>query len=105
MLTTETFDQIINLLELGYTYPSITEVIGITPEETSAVGNAYLRGEAEQFLREIQLAGVLELAAASLRTGKSWDESATEDVVNQILQVFPEEVKRAVGMALLTEKV
>jgi len=29
MLTTETFDKTISLLEEGYTYPSITEEIGI----------------------------------------------------------------------------
>jgi hypothetical protein len=104
MLTTETFDQIISLLEDGYSYPSITEEIGITQDEATAVGSAYFKGETEQFRREVQLAGFLEVAAATLRSGKGWDEGATNDVLNQILHVYPEGVKRAVGQALLSEK-
>ena len=105
MLTTETFAKIISLLEEGYTYPSITEETGISFEEASAVGNAYFNGETEQFLREVQLAGLLELAAITLRSGKGWDENATGDVLDQILQVYPEHVRKALGLALLAEKV
>jgi hypothetical protein len=104
MLTSETFDQIINLLEDGYTYPCITEKTGISFEDASAVGNAYLKGETEKLLREVQLAGLLELAAATLRSGEGWDENATGDVLDQILQVYPEHVRKALGMALLTGK-
>jgi hypothetical protein len=105
MLTTETFDRIINLLEDGYTYPFIAEEIGITSDEASIVGDAYATGEAERFLCKLQLADFLELAAATLRSGKDWDEAATNDVLEQILQVFPEHVRKALGMALLTGKV
>jgi hypothetical protein len=76
MLTTETFIKITSLLEEGYTYPFITEETGITFEGASTVGDAYFNGETEQLLRELQLAGLLELAAATLRSGKGWDEAA-----------------------------
>ena len=74
---TETFDKTISLLEEGYTYPSITKETGITPEDASAIGIAYFKGETEQMFRELQLAGVLELAALKLRSGDGWDEGTT----------------------------
>ena len=75
MLTTETVEKALDLLDLGYTYPSITEESGITAEDSSAVGIAYFKGEAEQLFRELQLAGVLELAATKLRAGNGWHET------------------------------
>ena len=104
MLTTESFKKTISLLEEGWTYPFITEETGITPEEADAVGNAYFKGETNQFLREVQLAEFLELAAATLRSGKGWDENAIGDVIEQILQVYPENVKKVLGLALLSGK-
>jgi hypothetical protein len=35
--------------------------------------------------RELQLAGVLEAAAASLRCGQGWDEGATGDVLREMV--------------------
>jgi hypothetical protein len=39
--------------------------------------------------RELQLADVLELAAARLRSGLGWDEGTTSDVLGEILHVYP----------------
>lgn len=81
MLTTETFENALDLLELGYTFPSITEETGITTEDAEAVHVAWFNGRSEQVSRELQLAGVLELAAARLRSGQGWDEGTTGDVL------------------------
>lgn len=104
MLTTETVEEALDLLDLGYTYPSITEEIGITSEDASAVGNAYFKDETEQLFREVQLADVLELAAARLRSGEGWEEGTTGDVLREILHAYPEHVKKALGLALLSGK-
>jgi hypothetical protein len=104
MLTTETVEKALDLLDLGYTYPSITEETGITAEDARAVGVAYFNGDAEQLGREVQLAGVLELAAAKLRSGENWDEGTTGDVLREILHVYPAHVKKALALALLSGK-
>jgi len=75
MLSTDTFDRALELLELGYTFPSITEETGITNEDAEAVHVAWFNGTTEQVSSELQLAGVLELAAARLRSGQGWDEA------------------------------
>jgi hypothetical protein len=69
-----------------------------------AVHVAWFRGTTEQLFRELELAGVLELAAALLRSGQGWDEGTTGDVLGEILQVYPAHVKKALGLALLSEK-
>ena len=89
-----------NLLEEGSTFPSITEQTGITTEDAEAVHIAWFKGTTEQLFRELQLAGVLELAAAKLRSGQGWDEGTTGDVFREILHVYPEHVKKALGLAL-----
>jgi hypothetical protein len=104
MLTTETLDKTISLLKEGYTYPSITEEIGITSEEASVVGIAYFKNETEQLFREVQLADVLELVAMKLRSGEGWEEATTGDVVREIWHVFPEHVTKALALALLSAK-
>jgi len=76
----------------------------ITPEEASAVGTAYFKGETEQFFRELQLAIVLELAAAKLRSGEGWDEGTTGDLLGEVLHVYPKHVKKALALALLSGK-
>jgi len=43
MLTTETFEKAIDLLDLGYTFASITEETGITLEDVEAVHIARFR--------------------------------------------------------------
>ena len=40
MLTTETLEKTLSLLDEGYTYPSITEEIGIIPEEAAIPSGA-----------------------------------------------------------------
>jgi hypothetical protein len=70
MLTTETFEKALDLLELGHTFSSITEETGITTEDAEAVHAAWFNGTSEQVSRELQLAGVLEAAAARIRTGQ-----------------------------------
>ena len=47
-------------------------------------------GTTEQFLRKVQLAGVLELAAAKLRSEGLGDEGATVVLVSEIKHTFPE---------------
>jgi hypothetical protein len=69
MLTTETVAKALDLLDLGYTYPDIEKETGIASDDARAVGHAYLVGQTEQLSGELQLAGVLELAAAKLRSG------------------------------------
>lgn len=104
MLTTETFEKALDLLELGYTFPAITEETGITLEDAEAVHVAWFNGTSEQVSRELQLAGVLEAAAARLRTGQGWDEATTDDVLGEVLHVYPSHAKKAFGLALLSGK-
>jgi hypothetical protein len=70
MLTTETFEKALDLLELGYTFPSIIEQTGITLEDVEAVHIAWFKGTTERLFRELELVGVLEAAAAKLRSGQ-----------------------------------
>ena len=104
MLSTDTFDKALELLQLGYTFPSITEETGITTEDAEAVHVAWFNGTSEQVSRELPLAGVLELAATKLRTGNGWDEGTTGDVLREVLHVYPAHVKKALAMALLAGK-
>jgi hypothetical protein len=104
MLTTETFQKALDLLDLGYTFRSITEETGITTEGAESVHVAWFNGTSEQVSRELQLAGVLELAAVRLRCGQGWDESTTADVLGEILHVYPAHVQKALGMILLSDQ-
>jgi hypothetical protein len=104
MLTTDAFEKALDLLELGYTFPFITEETGITTEDAEAVHVAWFNGTSEQVSRELQLAGVLEAAATRLRTGQGWDEGATGDVLRETLNVYPAHVKKALGLTLLSGK-
>ena len=104
MLTTETFEKTLDLLELGYTFPSITEETGITTEDAEAVHIAWFNGTSEQLLRELQLSGALELAATRLRSGQRWDEGTTGDVLREVLHLYPAHVKKALALALLSGK-
>jgi len=104
MLTTDSFEKALDLLELGYTFPSITEETGITLEDVEAVHVAWFTGTTEQLFRELELAGVLELAAARLRSGRGWDEGTTGDVLRDVSHVYSEHVKRVLGLALMSGK-
>ena len=104
MLTTETFEKALSLLDEGYTYPSITNETGITSEDASAVHAAWFKGNTEQLFSELHLADVLELAASKLRSGEGWDEHTTGDVLREIFHVYPEHVKKALGLSLLSGK-
>lgn len=104
MLTTETAGRALELLDEGYTFPSITEETGVTTEDAEAVHVAWFKGTTEQLFREVQLAGVLEAAATRLRTGQGWDEGTTTDILGEILDVYPAHVKHALGLALLSGK-
>jgi hypothetical protein len=104
MLTTDTFEKAVYLPELGYTFPSITKETGITTEDAEAVHVAWFNGTSEQVSRESHLAGVLELAAARLRTEQGWDEGTTGDLLGEILHAYPAHVKKALAMALLSGK-
>jgi hypothetical protein len=54
--------------------------------------------------RELQLAAVLEAAATRLRSGQGRDEGATGNLLGEVLHVYPVHVKKALGLALLSEK-
>ena len=102
MLTTEATGKALELLDEGYTFPSITEETGITLEDVEAVHVAWFTGTTEQLFRELELAGVLELAAARLRSGQGWDEGTTGDVLRDVSHVYSEHVKRVLGLALMS---
>jgi hypothetical protein len=104
MLTTDTFEKALDLLDLGYTFPSITEETGITLEDAEAVHVSWFNGTSEQVHRELQLAGVLELAAAKLRSGQGWEQGTTGDVLHEILHGYPKHMKKALALALLSGK-
>jgi hypothetical protein len=93
MLTIEMTKKAVELLDLGYTYPDIERETGISREDASAVAEAYDKDEtAEQLFRDLQLASVLEAAAASLRSGEGWNEGTTGDVLREIFHVYPNHV-------------
>jgi hypothetical protein len=89
MLKTDTVEKALDLLEECSTFASITEQTGITTEDAEAVHIAWFKGRTEKLFRELQLAGVLEAAAASLRSGRGWKEGTTGDVLREILHVYP----------------
>jgi hypothetical protein len=104
MLTTDTAEKALELLDEGYTFPSITEQTGISTEDAEAIHVAWFKGNTEQLFRELQLADVLELAAAKLCSGLGWDEGTTGDVFRELLHVYPAHVKKALALALLSGK-
>ena len=104
MLTATSLEKALSLLDEGYAFGSITEQTGITIEDAEAVHVAWFRGTTEQLSRELRLADVLELAAARLRSGTGWQESATTDVLNEVLYAYPQHVKKALALALLSGK-
>ena len=67
MLSRNTFDKALELLELGHTFPSITEETGITNEDAEAVHIAWFNGTTEQVSSELQLAGVARNIQADRR--------------------------------------
>ncbi len=102
MLTTETVENVLDLLELGNTYHSIEKETGITRDDASAVAKAYDKGETPQLFRDLQLASVLESAASKLRSGKGLNENTTREVLREIWEAYPEHAKKALGLALLS---
>ena len=99
MLTPATLEKTLSLLDEGYTFASITEETGITLEVVEAVHVAWFRGTTEQLFRELELADVLELAAARLRSGQGWDEGTTGDVLREVLHGYHAHVKKALAVA------
>ncbi len=91
MLTVEALDKVIQLLEEGSTFFSITTQTGLTRKEAETVAHAYDVGNTVQLYREVGLAGILELAASTLRSGAGLDEGATANVLCEIIQVYPEQ--------------
>src|SRR5215472_8124589 len=102
MLKTDTVEKALDLLEEGSTFASITEQTGITTEDVEAVHIAWFKGTTEQLFRELQLADVLELAAAKLRSGMGLDEGTTSDILREILHVYPRRpIPRTAGYILV----
>jgi hypothetical protein len=89
MLTTETVEQAICLLDEGSTYICITQETGMTREDAEVVARAYDGGEIEQLHREIALADVLALATARLRSGDGLDEGTVGNVLRGIAMLIP----------------
>ena len=104
MLTATSLEKALSLLDEGYAFGSITEQTGITTEDAEAVYVAWFRGTTEQLIRELRLADVLEIASTRLRSGTGWQESATIDVLNEVLYAYPQHVKKALALALLSGK-
>jgi hypothetical protein len=107
MLTNETLEKALSLLDEGYTFPSIIQQTGITFEDVEIVHVAWFRGTTEQLFRELQSAGVPELAATKLRSGEGWDEGTTGmspvaiDVFLHHLEPFAlESLRRAIEQGL-----
>jgi hypothetical protein len=95
MLTTATLEKSLRLLDEGSTFASITEQTGITTEDAEALHVAWFTGATEGLLREVELAGLPELAAGRLRSGSGWDEGTTGDLLREILHVYPAHLKKA----------
>lgn len=104
MLKPDTVEKALRRLDEGSTFAEISEETGITTEDAEALHVAWFIGTSEQLLRELGLAGVLEAAAVSLRSGRGWQESTTFDVIGEILHAYPAHVKKALAMALLSGK-
>ena len=104
MLTTATLEESLRLLDEGSTFASITEQTGITTEDAEAVHVAWFKGTTEQLFREVRLAGVLEAAAASLRSGQGRDEGTTGDVLREILHVYSAHAKKMLVLTLMSGK-
>lgn len=43
-------------------------------------------------------------APGRLRSGQGWDEETTDDVLREVLHVYPEHTKKALALALLAGK-
>jgi hypothetical protein len=89
MLTTEAIEKAIELYEGGTSESSVAEATGISHEEAKAVANALYVGETERLLREVALAGVLEMAAQALRSGRRLIGDDAGDVVREIWNSYP----------------
>jgi hypothetical protein len=103
MLTTETLAKTIKLFQKSRIHSRIMDKAGISGEEAKAVRAAYDAGKTEQLFREIQLAGVLELAAAKLRLGEGWNEVTIGDVLREISHVYPKFTKTVFELAFPPE--
>ncbi len=95
MLTTATLEKTLSLLDAGHTFASIMEETGIALEDVEIVHVAWFRGTTEQLFRELQLAGVLELVAAKLRSGQGLDKNTEGDVLREVLHAYREPVKKS----------
>jgi len=68
-------------------------------------GTELTDAEIAQLTRENLLADVLELASAKLRSGVGWDAATTADVIDEVLHSYPQHVKKALALALLSGRV
>jgi len=89
MLTIQAIKKAIEMYEGGATESAVANVTGIRPEEAGTVAEALNLGEAERLLREVALAGVLEAAAAALRSGRGLIGDAAGDVIREIWNCYP----------------
>ena len=89
MLSTETIEKAIKLLESGATDSDVAKGTSISTEEARAVADAVYIGETDRLFREVALAGVLEAAAHALRSGRGLIGDGAADVVREIWHCYP----------------
>lgn len=89
MLTTEAIEKAIEMYEGGANESTVAEATGISREEAKAVTDALHLGETDRLFREVALAGVLEAAAAALRSGRGLIGDDAGDVVREIWHSYP----------------
>jgi hypothetical protein len=79
----------IELFEGGVNESAVAQATGLNNEEAKAVADALYLGETERLLREVRLAGVLEVAAQALRSGRGLIGDSPADVVREIWNSYP----------------
>lgn len=89
MLKNEPIEMAIKLLEGGANESAVGKEIGISADEAKAVADAFYVGDTDRLLREVTLAGVLEAAALTLRSGRGLTGDGAGDVVREIWHSYP----------------
>jgi hypothetical protein len=89
MLSTDSIEKAIELFDGGANESAVAEATGISHEEAKAVAEALQSGETDRLFQEVALAGVLETAAQTLRSGRGLIGDGAGDVVREIWNSSP----------------
>ncbi len=89
MLTTEAVEKAIEMYEGGATESVVAKGTGISADEARAVAEVLHIGETDRLFREVALAGVLEVAAEALRSGRGLIGDGAADLVREIRRSYP----------------